>query len=299
MRFFKEIPSYDFIGRRKFAYAFSAALLLLALVAYALTGVKWGIDFSGGVLVQARFAAAPPLSEIRSKLTEEFGNGVNVTSFGEANDHEVLINLPMEVMTHHGAKLQEAMTSLLKTHFPSFAEVRRVEAVGPKVGAELKVKAIEAGLFTLAGILLYVGVRFRFSYAIGAVAALFHDVLITMGFFFLLGKEFDLTIVAAMLTIMGYSLNDTIVVFDRIRENVARLPKSHLANTINLSVNETLSRTILTSGTTLIVVVAMFTFGGQIIHDFCFAMLIGLFVGTFSSIFVASPLMLALEKRFA
>ncbi len=299
MRFFKEIPSYDFIGRRKFAYAFSAALLLLALVAYALNGVKWGIDFSGGVLVQARFAAAPPLSEIRSKLTEEFGNGVNVTSFGEANDHEVLINLPMEVMTHHGAKLQEAMTSLLKTHFPSFAEVRRVEAVGPKVGAELKVKAIEAGLFTLAGILLYVGVRFRFSYAIGAVAALFHDVLITMGFFFLLGKEFDLTIVAAMLTIMGYSLNDTIVVFDRIRENVARLPKSHLANTINLSVNETLSRTILTSGTTLIVVVAMFTFGGQIIHDFCFAMLIGLFVGTFSSIFVASPLMLALEKRFA
>lgn len=299
MRFFRETPNYDFIGRRRFAYAFSAALLLLALVAYAFNGVKWGIDFSGGVLVQARFAETPPLAEIRATLGEEFGNGINVTTFGEAKSFEVLINLPMEAMEKSGQKLQEAMTSLLKTHFPSFAEVRRVEAVGPKVGAELKVKAIEAGLFTLAGILLYVGIRFRFTYAIGAVAALFHDVLITMGFFFLLGKEFDLTIVAALLTIMGYSLNDTIVVFDRIRENVARLPKSPMVGTINLSVNETLSRTILTSGTTLLVVVAMFLFGGQIIHDFCFAMLIGLFVGTFSSIFVASPIMLALEKRFA
>jgi preprotein translocase subunit SecF len=177
-------------------------------------------------------------------------------------------------------------------------EIRRTEMVGPKVGKDLRKKGINAIIFALIGILIYVSWRFKFRFAVGAVVALAHDVLITIGVFSLTNKEFSLPVLAALLTIVGYSLNDTIVVYDRIRENMGRMRREVFEKTVNISINETLSRTILTSGTTLIVVIVLFLMGGGVIHDFTFALLIGIIVGTYSSIFVASPLVVIWEKRF-
>ncbi len=284
------------MAKQKIAFAISLALIILGISSFFANGIRYGIDFNGGTLIQVKFTAPPPLAEIRSLLNNKLGYLVEIITFGSAEDNEILITLPQEALSTLGQDLQTRLKGLLSSRFDHFSEIRRVESVGPKVGEELRMKALEAGLFTLVGILIYISVRFRFNYAFGAVAALFHDVLITMGVFVLLGKEFNLTTVAALLTIIGYSLNDTIVVFDRIRENVSRLPKTSLLDIVNLSVNETLSRTILTSLTTFFVVAILFFFGGQIIHDFSFAMMIGLLVGTYSSIFVASPIMIFFDR---
>ena len=296
MRFFNKTPDFNLMGKRRLAAIFSLCLFALGALGLFKSGIHYGIDFKGGTIVQAKFYSQPPLGDIRSTLGTEFGGQVNITTFGEVLENEILITLPQEALQDKGMNLQASLTNLLATNFESFSEIRRVETVGPKVGAELKEKAIEAALFALLGILLYISVRFKVHFAIASVAALFHDVIVTMGIFVLMEKDFTLTIVAALLTIIGYSLNDTIVVFDRIRENIARMPKSPLENTINLSINESLSRTILTSVTTFLVVLALFLLGGEIIHDFCFAMLIGLVVGTYSSIFVASPVVLFLDR---
>ena len=296
MKIFNKIPDFEFVDKQKYAAGLSVLFLLIGIVAMGLMGIRYGIDFQGGTLVQAKFSGTPPMAKIRSSLGKSLNETVEISTFGEPEDNEIMITLPQEALAKKGSDLQNTLTGILTSQFPTFEEIRRVESVGPKVGGELRNKALQAGLYALAGILLYISFRFRFNFAFGAVAALFHDVLITMGIIVILEKDFTLSIVAALLTIIGYSLNDTIVVFDRIRENIARLPKSKLDRIINLSINESLSRTILTSVTTFIVVFILFMFGGQIIHDFCFAMLIGLVVGTYSSIFVASPVMMALDR---
>ncbi|MCP4296601.1 MAG: protein translocase subunit SecF [Proteobacteria bacterium] len=294
MKIFKTTPKFNIMGKRKIAFVISAILILAGLAGLLMKGVTYGIDFRGGTLIQVKFENAPQLAEIRKLFKDKFKSNVSVTSFGEEQSNEVMITLSQEAVSAEAGQMQGLISNVLSNRFPNF-DIRRVETVGPKVGSELKEKAMQAALYALIGILIYIGIRFKFRYGVGAVAALFHDVLITMGIFIILDKEFTLTIVAALLTIIGYSLNDTIVVFDRVRENISRMPKKKLEDVINLSINESMSRTILTSVTTFIVVLVLFLAGGDIIHDFSFAMLIGLVVGTYSSIFVASPVVILLD----
>lgn len=254
-------------------------------------GLTYGIDFRGGTLIQVQFQEKPDLAIIRQLFQEKLTTSVNITTFGEEEEYEVIITLSQESIKGEFENISLLVNDVLKQGFSQF-ELRRVETVGPKVGSKLKTKAFQAALYVMAGILIYIGFRFKFRYGVAAVVALFHDVLIMLGIFVFLEREFTLTIVAAVLTIIGYSLNDTIVVFDRVRENVARFPKRPLEEVINLSVNECLSRTFLTSMTTFLVVFSLFVLGGDIIHDFSFAMLIGVVVGTYSSVFIASPVVL-------
>ena len=273
-------------------------LVLLSVGEFLIHGLTYGIDFRGGTLVQVQFESEPPLAGIREAFQKKIKSAVSATRFGDEAANEVLLTLNQDSVTGYEGKINTFIKEVFEDKFGSY-EIRRVETVGPKVGSELKSKAFQAALYALGGILIYIAIRFQVKYGVAAIAALFHDVTITLGIFSLMDKEFTLTIVAALLTTIGYSLNDTIVVFDRVRENVARNPKMGLLSIVNKSVNESLSRTILTSVTTFIVVLAMFVVGGDIIHDFCFAMLIGLVVGTYSSVFVASPVVVALDKQTA
>ncbi|MBU2644727.1 protein translocase subunit SecF [bacterium] len=291
MKIFKTTPQWDILGKRKISIFISSILVLAAIVGLAVKGLTYGIDFRGGTLIQIKFQEKPDLGTIRDLFQRELSTSVSITTFGEEVDNEVIVTLSEESMSDKSDKLANLVHTILSKSYKGFT-IRRNESVGPKVGDQLKTKAVEAALYCLAGILIYIGFRFKPRYGIGAVVALFHDVLITLGIFVFVEKEFTLTIVAAVLTIIGYSLNDTIIVFDRIRENTARFPKRPLEEVINLSINETLSRTILTSFTTFLVVFALFVLGGDIIHDFAFAMLIGLVVGTYSSVFVASPVVM-------
>ncbi|NQU65447.1 MAG: protein translocase subunit SecF [SAR324 cluster bacterium] len=296
MKIFKTTPQWDILGKKKIAMVISGVLMLVALIGLATKGLTYGIDFSGGTLIQIKFQAEPDLATVRELFQKELSSSVSITTFGEQADNEIIVTLSEEAVRDRYDKLGDLVNVILSKSFKDFT-VRRVETVGPKVGGELKTKAIEAAFYVLAGILIYIGIRFKVRYGIAAVVALFHDVLIALCIFVFMEKEFTLTIVAAVLTIIGYSLNDTIIVFDRIRENVARFPRRSLEEVINLSVNETMSRTILTSSTTFLVVLALFALGGDIIHDFSFAMLIGLVVGTYSSIFVASPVVIYFDPE--
>ncbi len=291
MRIFKTTPDWDFLGKKKIGFVISAVLLLASIGGLIAKGLTYGIDFRGGTLIQIQFQEEPQLEVIRQLFQKEIETNVNITRFGEEAENEVIVTLSQDAIVGKASELTEKITNILKTEYQSF-DIRRIETVGPKIGAELKNKAFQAAFFVLVGVLIYIGIRFKVRYGFAAVVALFHDVLITLGIFVYMEKEFTLTIVAAVLTIIGYSLNDTIVVFDRVRENVARFPKRDMEEVINLSVNESLSRTILTSVTTFLVVFSLFSLGGEIIHDFSFAMLIGLAVGTYSSVFVASPVVL-------
>ncbi|MCP4749309.1 MAG: protein translocase subunit SecF [Proteobacteria bacterium] len=291
MKIFKTTPQWDIMGKKKIAFVISSMLLLASLVGLGVKGLTYGIDFKGGTLIQIKFQEEPPLARIRELFQRKLTTTVNITTFGEKEDNEVIVTLAQESIKGGTEELTHLVDDTLRGEFPGI-DIRRVETVGRKVGGEFRTKAVQAAFFVLIGILIYIGIRFKVRYGIAAVVALFHDVLITVGVFVYLEKEFTLTILAALLTIIGYSLNDTIVVFDRIRENVARFPKRPLVEVINLSVNESLSRTILTSVTTFLVVFTLFMLGGDIIKDFSFAMLIGLVIGTYSSVFVASPVVL-------
>ncbi len=291
MKIFKTTPQWEIMGKKKIGFVISGVLLLASLVGLGAKGLTYGIDFRGGTLIQLKFQEEPPLARLRELFQKKMTTTVNITTFGELEDNEVIITLSQEAIKGKYEELTHLVEETLRAEFPGF-DIRRIETVGRKVGSQFKTDAIQAAFFVLIGILAYIGFRFKTRYGIAAVVALFHDVLITIGVFVYLEKEFTLTILAALLTIIGYSLNDTIVVFDRIRENVARFPKRPLEEIINLSVNESLSRTILTSVTTFLVVSSLFILGGEIIHDFSFAMLIGLVVGTYSSVFVASPVVL-------
>lgn len=291
MELIKPDINLDFVGKRRLAVIFSAVLILIGLVSLIVKGgPNYGIDFAGGILVQVKFVKATTAKDIKTALKDLDLRGLTVQQFGdEAN--EFLLRAQESSSKLEGLA-QTVGGALDSAYGADQAEIRRVEMVGPQVGKDLRQKGLMAILYAMIGILIYVTWRFEFRFAVGAILALVHDVLITLGIFSLFGKEIDLPIIAAFLAIIGYSLNDTIIVYDRIRENQGKHGQQGLEFLINRSINETLSRTLLTSGTTLLVVLALFIFGGGVIHNFAFALLIGVIIGTFSSVFVASPLLI-------
>ena len=274
----------DFMSRRRVAVMVSAALLAISVVSLAVRGLEFGIDFTGGTLVEVGYPHAVELESVRATLHGAGFEGAVVQHFGTA--HEVLIRVaPRDDIDR--SELSDRALDALRTG-DSSVELRRVEFVGPQVGEELTEQGGLAMLIALGAIFIYVMFRFEWKFSAGAVAALFHDVVITLGIFSVLGLEFDLTVLAAILAVIGYSLNDTIVVFDRIRENFRRMRRGTSESIINRSLNQTLSRTLMTSLTTLLVLVALFFLGGELIHGFATALIIGVLIGTYSSIYVAS-----------
>jgi preprotein translocase subunit SecF len=295
MELIKPGTDFNFVERMKLAFFISLALIVISALSLIIhKGPNLGIDFAGGTLVQIKFKEQTSVNDIRNRLkTIDLGNSI-IQRFGYHDNNEFLIKTERSSSELKG--LEGMIEDALKTAYPEGSfEIRRVEVVGPKVGKDLRQKGMLAMLYAMAGILIYITWRFEFRYAIGAIIALVHDVIITVGIFSILDKEFTLPIIAALLTIIGYSLNDTIVVYDRIRENFRSQRRQTLKQIINDSINQTLSRTILTSGTTLLVIAALFFLGGAVIHDFAFALLVGVFIGTYSSIFIASSTVLAWE----
>ena len=293
---FKEGQFIDFLSYKRLAAVISG-LLILAGVASIVghSGLKYGIDFKGGTNVQIQFSTAPDLDQLRQLFAEKDMENVVLQTFGDPADKEVLLGLPTGSPLGTGEKLTSELRKILLPQHPKL-EIRRIETIGPKVGDELKLSAVQAILIALGLVLLYITIRFQWRQGVSAIAALVHDVLVVIGMFSIFDKEFSLTVVAALLTVVGYSLNDTIVVFDRIRENQGKYRKKAFEETINLSITETLSRTLITSGTTLLVVLTLFLLGGEIIHDFAFALLVGVLIGTYSSIYVASTVAVLLTK---
>ena len=295
MEIFKRVTEFDFMGKRNMATALSCGIILIGFMSIVYHGgLKYGIDFAGGTLVQLKFETPPVIEEIRDGLRTIGLGESTIQEFGSKNHMLVRVERSEGKLEEIGTKIKN---SLVGKHKAESIVVERVEMVGPKVGKDLREKAVLSIIYAIIGIVVYISWRFEFQYAIAAIIALIHDVLVTMGAFSLAEKEFTLVIVAAFLTIIGYSLNDTIVVFDRIRENMRRKGKTLFKDVVNVSINQTLSRTILTSGTTLLVVVALFFLGGEIIHDFSFALMIGVLVGTYSSIFIASVFLVYWENR--
>jgi len=289
---FKDGRTLDFIGKRRIAFAFSAVLLAVAVFAIATRGLNFGIDFTGGTLVEVGYPQAAELGEIREVLRGAGYPEAVVQSFGTARD--VLIRLGPRGEADAVALSDQVLDALRGGPQGQGVQLRRVEFVGPQVGRELAEDGGLAVLYALIGILIYVTLRFEKRFSAGAVLALVHDVVITVGIFALFRLDFDLSVLAAILAVIGYSLNDTIVVYDRIRENFRKMRKGTPAEIVNYSVNQTLSRTIVTSLTTLLVLFSLYIFGGEIIRNFSLALIIGIVVGTYSSIFVASALTLAL-----
>lgn len=291
MRLIKPNTSIDFVSYAKYAMVVSALLLLVSFVSLSMEKLSLGVDFTGGVVVEVGYPDAVPLEDVRGALDDGGYPDATVQHFGASD--AVMIRMASE----EGAESSEVSTRVMQAleGQNSRAELRRVEFVGPQVGDELFNKGGLALLYTVIAILIYVIVRFHWKLAAGAVTALVHDVLITLGVFSLFHLDFDLTVLAALLAVIGYSLNDTIVVYDRIRENFRRMRKATPTEVINASINQTLARTLMTSGTTILTLLALFFLGGEIIHGFATALLIGVLIGTFSSIFVASTLALRLD----
>lgn len=293
MEFLKPGTSIDFLGRRKIALGASAVIIAIGLAVAGLWGLNYGIDFAGGTLVELKMPRAADIQEVRVAL-KGIGMGDSVIQHYGSED-EILIRM---MRTASGVEGMEG--DIIKALEPIFGQgsidLRRTEVVGPQVGAALRKQATLAIAYALIGILVYITIRFEFRFAVAAIIALIHDVLITLGAFAVTQKELSLPVIAAFLTIVGYSLNDTIVVFDRIRENLKAFRKEAYEEVVNRSINETLSRTLLTSLTTLLVVLALFFLGGEVIHDFAFALLVGIVVGTYSSIFVASPVLIFWQR---
>ena len=292
IRFSRE---WDFMGRRRAFIALSVTLMLLSLVSLATRGLNFGIDFTGGALIEVGYPDTADLPAVREALAAAGFDDAQVQNFGTARD--ALIRLrPDESLD--GATLGETVMTVLSAADPDVS-LRRVEFVGPQVGEDLREQGGLAMLFALLLILAYVAFRFQWKFALGSVAALFHDVLLTLGFFSVLQLPFDLSVLAAVLAVIGYSLNDTIVVFDRIRENFRQVRKGEAADIMNHSINQTLSRTLITSGTTLLVLLALFPLGGEAIRPFSQALIVGVLVGTYSSIYVASATALQLDVSLA
>ena len=278
------LPVIDFVCKRKIALIFSAVLLIVSIASLGLQGLKFGIDFTGGTLIELGYEKTADLESIRSKLAAARYDGANVQYFG--SDTEVLIQL--EPQATSSAKLSSSIIRMLGDGI----DVRRVEFVGPKVGEELTNDGGLAMLYALIGILIYVAFRFEYRFALGSIAAIVHDVIITLGVFSILQIEFDLTVLAAILAVIGYSLNDTIVVSDRIRENFRRMRKGTPLEMVNTSLNQTLSRTLITSFTTLLVLFSVLFIGGETTQGFAVALIIGVVIGTYSSIYIASNVIL-------
>jgi preprotein translocase subunit SecF len=315
MELIQKTTNVDFLGRRRMALIVSSALILIGVASLAVRGLNFGIDFTGGTLVEVSYAESVEIGTVRQTLRSGGFEDAVVQYFGTSRD--VMVRLPV-TGEKASAELSSAIMEALRQPYgerlaeqsrgtvqrcesgPGGAvadckvQMRRVEFVGPQVGRELTEQGGLAMIYALIAILAYVAVRFEWRFAIGSVVALIHDVLVTVGLFSLLQLEFSLPVLAAVLAVIGYSLNDTIVVFDRIRENFRKMRKASPVEIMNRSINQTLRRTLLTSLTTLLVLLALFFFGGEVIHGFATALIIGVVVGSYSSIFVASPMVLAL-----
>lgn len=295
MRLLSSATEINFMGKRQYAVTFSLFLIVLAIGSLTIRGLNFGIDFTGGTLIELGYPEPAKLTVIREALQENGFERTVVQHFGTS--HDVLIRLAPQAQ-ESSADLSNRVINALQEQAGGQLDVRRVEFVGPQVGEELREDGGLAMLYALVGILIYVGLRFEYRFSFGAVIALIHDVLITIGFFSLTQVEFDLSVLAAILAVIGYSLNDTIVVYDRIRENFRKLRKADTISIINTSINQTLSRTVMTSLTTLIVLLALFFLGGEVIYSFALALIVGVLIGTYSSIYVASTsaLMLGVSK---
>jgi preprotein translocase subunit SecF len=288
MELFSGNKVYDFMGKRKIFISISLLLIALSLFSIFTKGFNWGIDFKGGIEIQVRFEKPVQIGEVRKLISKKY-KGANITTFGSPN--EILIRLNVEqvsgdVQKSLGAEIKKLLSPLGEV------EIRRVDIVGAKVGNELKEKGLKALIFAIIGILIYVAFRFEWRFAVASVLALMHDTIISLGAVSFFQIEVNLDVLAAILTLMGYSLNDTIVVFDRIREQVRESNIRDLPTLINEAISKTLSRTVLTSLTTFFVVLTLYLFGGEIIKPFSFTLLVGIIVGTYSSIFIASPLLI-------
>jgi preprotein translocase subunit SecF len=321
MEFFRKVPTFDFMGKRRAAVIVSMTLNVATIVLLLVHGLNLGIDFTGGTLVEVSYAEPAEIGEVRTALSQAGIERANVQHFGTIRD--VLIRLPVEegktsaeqsdkimqaLRAPFGEQLfergriggaQQCTSAQAAKPFDCGVQMRRVEFVGPQVGSELVEQGVLAIVFALVGIMIYVAFRFEWRFAVGAVVATVHDVLLTVGFFSITRFEFSLVELAAVLTIMGYSINDTVVVFDRIRENFRKLRKEGTLVVMNNAINETLSRTVMTGVTTLLVVGALFFLGGDTLRGFSAALIFGIVVGTYSSVFVASPtvLMLGLTRE--
>ena len=291
--------SVDWLGKRKLFIGISAALLLIGLISLASKGqFRYGVDFKGGTIVTVRFMEKPDIERIRQALRD--GGAPNTQPQEVVGTNDILIEYGEEAgaadTTADPSKGREVIESALNRVYAGKYETRSATSIGAKVGADLRRQAVLATLYALGGILVYIAFRFEWIYGAAAVFAVFHDTLVTLGLFSLFNRPINLTVIAALLTLVGYSVNDTIVVFDRIRENLRTRRRDDLQAVMNDSINQTLSRTILTSGLTFITVMALFVFGGEIISHFAFAMVIGIIVGTYSSIAMAAPLVLIYSK---
>ncbi|MEH6635706.1 MAG: protein translocase subunit SecF [Halioglobus sp.] len=280
------MKTINFMGQRKIAMLFSLTLLLLSIGSLATKQLNWGLDFTGGTLVEVHYSETVDLNAIRDTLNTQGYSGAIVVSFG--TDRDVMIRLPKGYSDSQGAELLGKLQGV----FAGSVELRRMEFVGPQVGDELREQGGLAMLLALGLVMLYIAFRFQFKFAVGAVVALVHDVIVTLGFFSITGMEFDLTVLAALLAVIGYSLNDTIVVSDRIRENFRKIRKSDSTEVVNISLTETLGRTLVTSLTTLLVLMSLALFGGEMINGFAIALIVGVAVGTYSSIYVAANTLL-------
>jgi len=286
---------FNFMGMRKVTSIVSALLIIFSISTLSYQGLNLGIDFTGGTLVEVGYPEAVNLDKLRQSFSDSEFNDVAIQYFGSAK--EILIRMPPQ-QGLNSADVSSKLLDLLSSNNFS-AEMRRVEFVGPQVGEELREDGGLAMLYALLCIMVYVAFRFQMRFSVGAVSALIHDVIITLGFFSITRFNFDLTILAALLAVIGYSLNDTIVVFDRVRENFRKIRDKTPVEVFNISLNQTLSRTLMTSFTTLLVLIALFFLGGEIIHGFSMALIFGVLIGTYSSIYIASPvtLMLGIKKE--
>jgi len=310
MQIFKKTTSFDFMSKRKFAMVFSTLLILGSFYSIIDKGLSFGLDFTGGTLLEVNYPKSVDLVNVRETLSKAGYPDANVLHYGSSRDVQIRIAPPKETRSatvdKKTQKNEKTVTEAISDRVlkaliqvDSGVEMRRQEFVGPQVGDELRDDGGLAMIYALGAILIYVLLRFQWRFAFGAVFALIHDVVITLGFFSVFQLDFDLTVLAAILAIIGYSLNDTIVVFDRIRENFRKLRKETPNQVINIALNETLSRTLMTSLTTLLVVAAMMVLGGEMIHDFSIALFIGIVVGTYSSVYVASSAILTLNVTHA
>ena len=279
------MTNYNFSSKFKPANILSIILFILSVIFIAFKGLNYGIDFKGGTLIELR-SINTDVSSIRNSLNEMNLGDVNVKKFGKEGDFLIKVEEQGD-NNNLIPKIKQKLSDSLNSEI----NFRRVENVGPKVSAELLQSGIIAITLSLAAMLFYIWVRFEWQFSVGAIVALFHDVVITLGVFSLLSLEINLSIIAAVLTIVGYSMNDTVVIYDRVRENLGKYHKLEIANIANLSINETLARTIITSVTTLLALFSIFILGGEILRGFSFAMILGVFIGTYSSIFVASPIL--------
>jgi preprotein translocase subunit SecF len=290
----KNNTQIDFTGKFAVAAIFSSVVVIVSLY-FAIFHMSYGVDFRGGAEIQIKFEKNVPLGELRKALLSHDFKSATVQTIGAAAENEVLVKA--QAKEGELNEVADRIKNMLKTTFASEgASVRKIDIVGPKAGAELRLSGFESMLFAMLAIMIYVGLRFEFKYSPGAIIALFHDVSIILGVFALTGTDFTLQTVAAILAVIGYSVNDTVIIYDRVREHEQKYSGVSIGDNINSAINSTLSRTLLTSGTTLFVSASMFFFGGPAIKDFFMAITLGVVVGTYSSVFIASPVVLFLDK---